>query len=72
MHFGLLNIDDDIRSQGYCPESFDIVLAAGVLETPVTNAGQLEISSFWTAPQGWVILTEPTRECRGSWLLRHS
>ncbi|CUY79188.1 non-ribosomal peptide synthetase [Serratia marcescens] len=63
MHFGLLNIDDDIRSQGYCPESFDIVLAAGVLENARDQRRALENIQLLTAPQGWVILTEPTREC---------
>ncbi|NIF21642.1 non-ribosomal peptide synthetase [Candidatus Pantoea multigeneris] len=63
MHFGLLNIDDDIRSQGYHPESFDIVLAAGVLENARDQRRALENIRLLTAPQGWVILTEPTREC---------
>ncbi|VTM07656.1 Uncharacterised protein [Klebsiella pneumoniae] len=53
MHFGLLNIDDDIRSQGYCPESFDIVLAAGVLENARDQRRALENIQFLTAPQGW-------------------
>ena len=63
MHFGLLNIDDAPRAQGYQPESFDIVLAAGVLENARDQKLALEHIRLLMAPQGWVILTEPTREC---------
>ena len=63
MHFGLLNIDNAPRAQGYQPESFDIVLAAGVLENARDQQQALEHIRFLTAPQGWIVLTEPTREC---------
>ncbi|MRT24909.1 amino acid adenylation domain-containing protein [Enterobacteriaceae bacterium RIT697] len=63
MQFGVLNIDEDIRAQGYASESFDIVLAAGVLENARDQKRALENLRLLTAPQGWMILTEPTREC---------
>lgn len=61
--FDLLNIDDDIRDQGFLPESYDVVLAAGVLENARDQRRALENIRLLTAPQGWVVLTEPTREC---------
>jgi pyochelin synthetase len=63
MKFDLLNIDEDIRGQGFFPESYDIVLAAGVLENARNQRRALENIRLLTAAQGWVILTEPTREC---------
>lgn len=63
MHFGLLDIDNAPRPQGYQPESFDIVLAAGVLENARDQQQALEHIRLLTAQQGWIILTEPTREC---------
>lgn len=63
MRFDLLNIDEDIRAQGFLPESYDVVLAAGVLENARDQRRALENIRLLTAPQGWVVLTEPTREC---------
>ena len=62
MRFALLDIDRDIRSQGFAPESYDIVLAAGVLENARDQSRALHHLQLLTAPQGWIVLTEPTRE----------
>ena len=62
IRFGVLNIDNDVRAQGYQPEHYDIVLAAGVLENARNQRQALENIRLLTAPQGWVVLTEPTRE----------
>lgn len=63
MRFGLLDIDNDVRAQGFLPERYDVVLAAGVLENARDQRRALENIRLLTAPQGWVVLTEPTREC---------
>lgn len=62
MRFALLNIDVDIRQQGFMPESYDVVLAAGVLENTRQQQPALARMQLLTAPQGWLIITEPTRE----------
>lgn len=62
MQFALLNIDTDIREQGFMPESYDVILAAGVLENARHQRQALERMQLLTAPQGWLIMTEPTRE----------
>ncbi|GAA2801168.1 non-ribosomal peptide synthetase [Kitasatospora paracochleata] len=60
--FGVFDVDRDHRAQGLAPNSFDVVLAAGVLE----NARDIEVSlarlAELVAPGGWLVLTEPTRE----------
>ncbi|HEY3004462.1 MAG TPA: amino acid adenylation domain-containing protein [Kribbellaceae bacterium] len=62
MRFGVFDVDADHRAQGLAPNSYDVVLAAGVLEnardTEATLARLVELA----APGGWLVLTEPTRE----------
>lgn len=62
MRFALLDIDTDIREQGFMPESYDVILAAGVLENARHQRQALERIRLLSAPQGWLIITEPTRE----------
>jgi pyochelin synthetase len=67
MHFGVFNVDEDYRIQGLSSNSFDIVLAAGVLENardiPATMNRLVEL----ICPGGWLVFTEPTEE--HSWIL---
>ncbi|MFV2175671.1 amino acid adenylation domain-containing protein [Actinomadura sp. LOL_016] len=62
IRFGVVDIDVDMRAQGLAPNSFDIVLAAGVLENSRDPAAALDRLSDLLAPGGWMVLTEPTLE----------
>jgi pyochelin synthetase len=62
IRFGLFDIDSDYREQGLTPNSFDLVLAAGVLENAQDTTAALKRLSDLVAPGGWIVLTEPTRE----------
>lgn len=67
LRFGLLDIDQDCRGQGFAPNSFDVVLAAGVLENAKDiPASMLRVSEL-ICPGGWFIFTEPTGE--HAWIL---
>lgn len=63
LHTQLLNIDDSFVAQGVAPASMDIVLAAGMLN----NARHIEqtVARMMQClmPGGWLLITEPTREC---------
>ncbi|MCG7409834.1 amino acid adenylation domain-containing protein [Paenibacillus sp. ACRRX] len=67
VRFGQFNVDEDYRAQGLSPNSFDVVLAAGVLE----NARDIPVSmnslNQLISPGGWLIFTEPTEE--HAWIL---
>ena len=62
IRFGVFDVDTDHRAQGIAPNSFDVVLAAGVLENardiPAALARLIEL----VAPGGRLVITEPTRE----------
>lgn len=60
--FAVVDVDLDRRAQGLTPNSFDVVLAAGVLENTRDPAAALRGLRELVAPGGWVVLTEPTRE----------
>nr|WP_273377611.1 non-ribosomal peptide synthetase [Actinopolymorpha pittospori] len=62
VRFGVVDIDIDMRAQGLTPNSFDVVLAAGVLENSRDPAAALRRLSDLVTPGGWIVLTEPTRE----------
>ncbi|MFI9362715.1 amino acid adenylation domain-containing protein [Kitasatospora sp. NPDC053057] len=62
VRFGVFDVDADHRAQGLVPNSFDVVLAAGVLENARDTEASLARLAELTAPGGWLVLTEPTRE----------
>ncbi|MFF2081295.1 amino acid adenylation domain-containing protein [Kitasatospora sp. NPDC058162] len=62
VRFGLFDVDGDHRAQGLAPNSFDVVLAAGVLENARDVRAALGRLVDLVAPGGWLVLTEPTRE----------
>ncbi|MFI6350425.1 amino acid adenylation domain-containing protein [Streptomyces sp. NPDC050560] len=62
MSFGLFDVDTDHRAQGLAPNTYDVVLAAGVLENARDIRESLRRLIELTAPGGRLILTEPTRE----------
>ncbi|GAA1880368.1 non-ribosomal peptide synthetase [Streptantibioticus ferralitis] len=62
VRFGVFDVDADHRAQGLAPNSFDVVLAAGVLENARDTEAALARLAELVAPGGWLVLTEPTRE----------
>ncbi|MBV6697770.1 non-ribosomal peptide synthetase [Kitasatospora aureofaciens] len=62
VRFGVFDVDRDHRAQGLAPNSFDVVLAAGVLENARDIPAALARLAELVAPGGWLVLTEPTRE----------
>ncbi|EAR23260.1 non-ribosomal peptide synthetase [Nitrococcus mobilis] len=62
MRFGLFNLDQDYRAQGLAPNSQDVVLSAGVLNSTRDPEAAVERIIELLAPGGWLILTEPTVE----------
>lgn len=67
MRFGILDVDGDYRKQGLSPNSFDIVLAAGVLENARDIPASLDRLTELICPGGWLVFTEPTKE--HAWIL---
>jgi len=67
MRFARFDIDQPYRSQGLSPNSFDLVLAAGVLENARDIAAAIAALTELAAPGGWLVLTEPTAE--HGWIL---
>lgn len=67
MTFGIFDVDLDFREQGIAPNSFDVVLAAGVLENARDIPASLDRLQELISPGGWLILTEPTEE--HAWIL---
>ncbi|MEW2547698.1 amino acid adenylation domain-containing protein [Streptomyces sp. NPDC047002] len=62
MSFGVFDVDAGHRAQGLTPNSYDVVLAAGVLENARDIRSSLHRLTELVAPGGRLILTEPTRE----------
>ncbi|MFD9735282.1 amino acid adenylation domain-containing protein [Umezawaea sp. NPDC059074] len=58
VRFGLFDLDQDHRAQGFAPNSFDVVLCAGVLNSVQRPEAVLDL----VAPGGWLVFTEPTAE----------
>ncbi|RAS71112.1 pyochelin synthetase [Lentzea atacamensis] len=60
--FAVFDIDQDHRAQGLAPNSFDVVLCAGVLNSTREPAEALRTAVDLLAPGGWLIFTEPTAD----------
>ena len=60
--YQILDIDKDYRMQGFSPKTFDIIIAAGVVE----NAKRLKMTMGYIedllVPNGWFLFTAPTEE----------
>ncbi|MFI7638950.1 amino acid adenylation domain-containing protein [Nonomuraea sp. NPDC049400] len=62
VRFGLFDLDQDFRAQGLAPNSFDVVLCAGVLNSTEDPAAAMAAAVELLAPGGWLVLTEPTAD----------
>ncbi|MFC9331198.1 Gfo/Idh/MocA family oxidoreductase [Kitasatospora sp. NPDC057015] len=62
LRYGVFDIDRPADEQGLEPASFDVIIAAGVLNNAAdTDATVRELAALLT-PGGWLMVTEPTRE----------
>ncbi|XOS92282.1 amino acid adenylation domain-containing protein [Brevibacillus laterosporus] len=62
IRFGVFDVDKDYRAQGLAPNSFDVVLAAGVLENAHDIPASMNRLKELICPGGWLVFTEPTVE----------
>ncbi|AUM66268.1 non-ribosomal peptide synthetase [Brevibacillus laterosporus] len=62
IRFGVFDVDKDYRAQGLAPNSFDVVLAAGVLENARDIPASMNRLKELICPGGWLVFTEPTVE----------
>nr|WP_092071411.1 non-ribosomal peptide synthetase [Dendrosporobacter quercicolus]NSL49367.1 non-ribosomal peptide synthetase [Dendrosporobacter quercicolus DSM 1736]SDM25998.1 pyochelin synthetase [Dendrosporobacter quercicolus] len=67
VRFGIFDVDKDYRAQGLTPNSFDVVLAAGVLENARDIPASMNRVKELLCPGGWLVFTEPTEE--HAWIL---
>ncbi|MCG6895376.1 MAG: SDR family NAD(P)-dependent oxidoreductase, partial [Desulfobacteraceae bacterium] len=58
--FKRLNIEEDIRTQGFSPGSVDVVIAANVLHATRNLRESLQHLKDLLKPNGWLILNETT------------
>lgn len=59
IHYKILNIDGDYRKQGFYPNYFDIIIAAGVLENAQNIRDTLQRFNEIIKPEGTLFLTAP-------------
>ncbi|WP_444897395.1 class I SAM-dependent methyltransferase [Microbulbifer sp. SSSA005] len=59
---GLFDIDRSLRSQGFSPNSFDVIIAGGVFNAAHNTDASLRRVAELLRPGGWFIMTEPTSE----------
>ncbi|MGH8082746.1 MAG: methyltransferase [Lysobacter sp.] len=62
LRFGLYDIDRPGREQGYASQSFDLIVAGGVLNAARNTDASLRWLGELLRPGGWLLLTEPTVE----------
>ncbi|MYR72828.1 MULTISPECIES: non-ribosomal peptide synthetase [unclassified Streptomyces] len=62
VRFGLFDLDKDYRAQGFRPNGADVVVAANVLHNAVHAGRALERIRELTAPGGWLVFVEATRD----------
>lgn len=67
IRFGIFDVDEESRPQGLAPNSFDVVLGAGVLENARNIPASMKRLRELICPGGYLIITEPTEE--HSWIL---
>ncbi|GAB3491537.1 non-ribosomal peptide synthetase [Amycolatopsis cihanbeyliensis] len=59
---GVVDLDSGHREQGLAPNSFDVVLCAGMLNSTRDPGVALERAVELLVPGGWLVFTEPTAE----------
>ncbi|WP_394832585.1 amino acid adenylation domain-containing protein [Pendulispora rubella] len=59
---GLFDLDQDYRAQGYAPNSADVVLCAGMLNSTRNVEAAVASAIALLAPGGWLVFTEPTAD----------
>lgn len=59
---GLYDIDEPPQTQGFAPNSFDIIIGGGVLNAAQNTDASIRWLTEMLAPGGWLVLTEPTTE----------
>ncbi|MBV6697773.1 bifunctional Gfo/Idh/MocA family oxidoreductase/class I SAM-dependent methyltransferase [Kitasatospora aureofaciens] len=62
LRHGLYDIDRPPAEQGHSPGSFDVVIAAGVLNNARDADATVRSLAELLTPGGWLLVTEPTRE----------
>ncbi|WNZ54125.1 amino acid adenylation domain-containing protein [Microbulbifer sp. MKSA007] len=60
VRFGLMDLNTDYRAQGLAPNSADVILCAGMLNSTRDPEAAIASAVELLAPGGWLILTEPT------------
>ena len=58
----LLDLDQDYRAQGFAPNSADVVLCAGMLNSTRHVEAAVAAAIELLAPGGWLVFTEPTAD----------
>lgn len=62
MRFGLMDLNQDYRAQGLAPNSADVVLCAGMLNSTADIEAALAAAVELLSPGGWLVFTEPTTD----------
>ncbi len=62
LQFGLFDLNTDYRKQGIAPNSVDVIICAGMLNSTQTPEQALKQAIELLAPGGWLIMTEPTQD----------
>ncbi|OKI02564.1 non-ribosomal peptide synthetase [Streptomyces sp. CB02923] len=62
LRYGLFDLGRDPRSQGFAPNSADVVVAANVLHNAVHVPEMLERLRELIAPGGWLVFVDATRD----------
>lgn len=62
VRFGLFDLDQDYRAQGAMPNSIDVIVCAGMLNSTRNVEAAVVTAVELLAPGGWLIFTEPTAD----------
>ncbi|ROO60463.1 pyochelin synthetase [Micromonospora sp. Llam0] len=62
VRFAVFDLDRDPRVQGRAPNSADVVLCAGMLNSTADPVAAVRAAARLCAPGGWLVLIEPTGE----------
>ncbi|MFE0155382.1 amino acid adenylation domain-containing protein [Nonomuraea sp. NPDC059007] len=62
VRYGLFDINEDFRAQGYVPNDFDVILCANVLHNSRHAGRVLERLVRMLRPGGWLVFIETTRD----------
>lgn len=62
VRYGLFDINEDFREQGYTPNDFDVILCANVLHNSRHAGRVLERLTRMLRPGGWLVFIETTKD----------